>query len=572
MTRVARGLKAIVAFALVVVVISSPLSTASLRGGQLPAAAPRVVPLATLLPLITDQAVAGIVVRPRQFFASEFVRRLPVEVVVADLQERLGVDCRRIELAIGFLDRGATQPVSLGLIVRFSEAFDWQELPETILGQTDFGQLDGRPYRKGKGPLDFSLMLLDERTLLLAPDDTLQRMLATRATAPNDKLISEQLSQALGKSLDLHVVVNAHAIQPLVALLLEQSRGGSETFQAFRALLDETDRFELRARLSSRPSAGFVLHNLADDGAQRMQVPWNDFCRALRADQPDRFDGVTELAEHDEHTEPLVLRDDRTSRQMRQMAQYVQRSLCQDLDENPLRAHRHHLQWQMRTDEKDLTATCAAVAMLLEPSLQTLSATLDRWRSIDEMQRLSDAMLAYARRYDHFPARANFSPDAQPLLSWRVHLLPFLGHQVLYDQFHLDEPWDSPHNRTLIARMPAVYQNPRRGLDFRTTYAVPVGPGTMFEGSTGLPRQDVHDGPANTLMLVEADDEHAIIWTRPDDLPYDQQNPWNGLGTWRESGFLGAQADGSLRFYRRTLIPNELRAFFSHNGGETQLH
>jgi hypothetical protein len=120
--------------------------------------------------------------------------------------------------------------------------------------------------------------------------------------------------------------------------------------------------------------------------------------------------------------------------------------------------------------------------------------------------------------------------------------------------------------------MPAVYQNPSRPFDFRTTYTVPVGAGTMFEGSTGLPRQAVRDGLANTLMLVEADDEHAVIWTQPDDLPYDRQNPWNGLGKVRESGFLGVQADGSLRFYGRALGPYKLRAFFSHNGGETQLH
>ena len=94
----------------------------------------------------------------------------------------------------------------------------------------------------------------------------------------------------------------------------------------------------------------------------------------------------------------------------------------------------------------------------------------------------------------------------------------------------------------------------------------------MFEGPEGLPQLDIHDGPSNTLMLVEADEDHAVYWTQPDDLPYDDQNPWNGLGNLREAGFMGAHADGTVRFFVRSLDLYQLRAFFSRSGGETQLH
>ena len=59
-----------------------------------------------------------------------------------------------------------------------------------------------------------------------------------------------------------------------------------------------------------------------------------------------------------------------------------------------------------------------------------------------------------------FPARANFDKQGKPLLSWRVHILPYLEENPLYQQFHLDEPWDSEHNRKLIPMMPAFYRNP----------------------------------------------------------------------------------------------------------------
>jgi hypothetical protein len=191
---------------------------------------------------------------------------------------------------------------------------------------------------------------------------------------------------------------------------------------------------------------------------------------------------------------------------------------------------------------------------------------------MDGMQRLSNAMLAFADHHQRFPARASFGFDQQPLLSWRVHLLPFLGQQALYDRFHLDEPWDSPHNRTLIRQMPAVYQNPRRPCDYRTSYMVPVGPSTMFVGNEGLAQDAIHDGLGNTLMLVEADKDHAVYWTQPADLQFDPRNPWHGLGTLHDAGFLGARADGTVRLFLRSLDQYELRAFFTHSGGESQLH
>ena len=38
-------------------------------------------------------------------------------------------------------------------------------------------------------------------------------------------------------------------------------------------------------------------------------------------------------------------------------------------------------------------------------------------------------------------------------------ILPFL-EQALYNEFKLDEPWDSPHNKDLLARMPPIYVVP----------------------------------------------------------------------------------------------------------------
>lgn len=62
---------------------------------------------------------------------------------------------------------------------------------------------------------------------------------------------------------------------------------------------------------------------------------------------------------------------------------------------------------------------------------------------------------------DGLPSAYTTDPQGKPLLSWRVLILPFIDDQYgLYKQFHLDEPWDSDHNKKLIAVMPSLYKSP----------------------------------------------------------------------------------------------------------------
>lgn len=67
------------------------------------------------------------------------------------------------------------------------------------------------------------------------------------------------------------------------------------------------------------------------------------------------------------------------------------------------------------------------------------------------------------------------SKDGKPLLSWRVLVLPYIEEDKLYREFHLDEPWDSPHNKKLLSRMPAVLRSPLSNIadQGRTVYLTP---------------------------------------------------------------------------------------------------
>jgi hypothetical protein len=68
------------------------------------------------------------------------------------------------------------------------------------------------------------------------------------------------------------------------------------------------------------------------------------------------------------------------------------------------------------------------------------------------------------------------------MLSWRVRMLPYLDEQELYEQFKLDEPWDSDHNKQLIEKMPRLFASPGDAAPQpdTTRFLVPTGKDTMF--------------------------------------------------------------------------------------------
>ena len=192
----------------------------------------------------------------------------------------------------------------------------------------------------------------------------------------------------------------------------------------------------------------------------------------------------------------------------------------------------------------------------------------------DQLKRLGMALQEYHEQHEHFPAAAITDKSGKPLLSWRVAILPQLGYRSLHDRFHLDEPWDNPHNRArgrdaLGLRLPGLAD--RRG--FVTGYQVVVGPkpeptsvGTLFDWARGVEIREVLDGTSNTLMVVEAD--RAIPWTQPGDPSFHRDGPLPSFGSGHPGGFHALLGDGSTRFIRSTIFPQVLKNLLTRDGGE----
>ena len=185
------------------------------------------------------------------------------------------------------------------------------------------------------------------------------------------------------------------------------------------------------------------------------------------------------------------------------------------------------------------------------------------------MQQIGMAMLGHWKLTQRLPAAGVDELGDGPNLSWRVHLLPYIERRDLYEQFHLDEPWDSEHNRTLIDFMPEVYRSPNYvGEDNKTVYLAVTGPDTAFPGGRqGIGLGQVRDGTSKTLLVVEADPDGAVIWTKPDDWQFDPNDPRRGLGTLRPGGFLALFGDSHVAFISNDTDDETLRRLFIRNDG-----
>ena len=178
--------------------------------------------------------------------------------------------------------------------------------------------------------------------------------------------------------------------------------------------------------------------------------------------------------------------------------------------------------------------------------------------------------------YKMFPASSGTTVSVKdrdrdhPPHSWRVAILPFIGELKLYEEYRLNEPWDSEHNKQLLHKMPKTYRHPSAP-DGTTTrsYIGVVGERAALGKTTGRRMRDMTDGTSNTLLVLEV--KTSIPWTKPEDLTMGTGNGFledveiPGLDSER---LLYGMADGSVR-EMKPIDMEELRKLITIDGGET---
>ncbi len=212
----------------------------------------------------------------------------------------------------------------------------------------------------------------------------------------------------------------------------------------------------------------------------------------------------------------------------------------------------------------------AQVRAVLAPAVQRALAEAERTGRGNNLKMLGLALHNHHDATGAFPAVASHDKQAKPLLSWRVHILPYVEQEALYREFRLDEPWDSAHNKQLIGKMPAIFRGPTsKAAQGMTTLVAPVSPTAIFAGGPkGVQVNDITDGTSNTILLIDVDDAHAVPWTKPDDWKLDAAQPHKGLREHANGVYAALFADGLVHFLPKDLDAKTLWALFTRAGGE----
>lgn len=196
--------------------------------------------------------------------------------------------------------------------------------------------------------------------------------------------------------------------------------------------------------------------------------------------------------------------------------------------------------------------------LYLIPAAEEVHYTAARMKSVGRLKALGIALHNYHKDHGRFPPPALYDKDGQPLLSWRVLLLPYIEEERLYQEFRLDEPWDSAHNSRLLGRMPQAYAAAGRKTTDRpycTYYQVVVGKGTAFEGPRGVSLDECPNGPEKTLLIVEAGE--PVPWTKPEDLPLAPDGSLPRLGGLFAKHFHAVFADASTHTFEKRSVQEE---------------
>jgi len=200
----------------------------------------------------------------------------------------------------------------------------------------------------------------------------------------------------------------------------------------------------------------------------------------------------------------------------------------------------------------------------------------------NNLKQIALAMHSYNDSYGFLPpaqstAPIGVAPNAGGLhkISWRVRILPYLEQSNLYMQYREDEPWDGPNNSQLLQMMPKIYELPgdKSAPPGYTYYQVFVSdPSSSVHSlfsTDSNERVSIHnitDGTSFTIMVVEG--ATPVPWTKPEDIPFDNNGPAPPIGTHYSGGCNAAFADGSVHFLSGNLSPTTLKALITRDGGE----
>ena len=500
---------------------------------------------------IPVDAIATVVLDVADAMKSATLSMSPVELADAWCIENIGFPAHQIERVRAVVAAPGPGDPMFGAVLSLREDVDIKTLNPQRVNTERVVAIDGHDCFAIVSPMPLVLHVVNSRTLVVSTANYLGTML--RSAEPDaTRGPLARMAEGAKHSGQLSALLAVEPVRPMAMGLLQSQAGElPPPISQFTKLPELLDAVLLRVDLDDNANGiGLVL--LAGDETKASQL------KAMIANGLDmgRQIGLAQALSQ-------IRGDDAVADATRQYADRVANKIVASL--SPTQAGRR---LTISGSPTQGMAVNGVLVALLMPAVQAAQRATERNLSSTKLKNIGLAMHNYHSVYQHFPDDIT-TEDGIPLLSWRVAILPFIDEVQLYEQFHLDEPWDSPHNRTLVDRMPTVYAHPDEATEAGTTvYLRPRGEDFLFAPGKKVSFRNITDGTSNTLAAVETIAPKAVVWSQPADFDIDPNAPKAAVTDGERQGFHALQADGAVLFLSSEIDPGMFQAMLTKSGGE----
>jgi Protein of unknown function (DUF1559) len=489
------------------------------------------------LALVPADAQGFVSVRVGELWGSKFVQDI-VKQLPPEAKEQLTAVEKEFNMTAGDIDR-VTVVVQDGekeviwIVFTATKPYDRKKLLDKLGAGAKEQTHQGKAYHV-KG--DTALHFVDDKTLVTGPEVGIKACLDHIASPKKDGPLAGPIKEAKGKP---HIVAG-FALPDKLMQKARQEFQGNPMAAGFLPLLDV--------------QSGTLALTMSDKELElELGIAYPDSSKAATAKKT--LDDLKKMAESLLAAGKMGGNPDQA-----RLLNQIEKAM-KDLTINQSGS-------SVRVAMKGEIPGGSAIAIgLLLPAVQKVREAAAATQSQNNLHQMVIAMHDQASSFDNqcfYLKDIGRDQTGKPLLSWRVALLPFIEQDNLYKQFHLNEPWDSPHNIRLLDKMPKTYQNPTRATKpGETVYQVFTGPTTLFEKSWTLHMPgSFRRGTSQTVVFVEA--ASPVPWTKPDDIVLGP-NPIAQL-SFSGGKSMVALADGSVRSIPQTMRPQTLRTAIMAEG------
>ncbi|HAA59759.1 MAG TPA: hypothetical protein DCE39_02370 [Planctomycetaceae bacterium] len=524
------------------------IACVSMLAGSLPVARAAEETALRGIEYVPPEAAVAVVVNFSKLQSAPSLELMPWEILTAAGIQDFGFDPLKIHHLIGVAAPPSMgSPPGLGAVVSLSMPVT---LKPSFLAQAQRVLVAGQQvYRFRQNP-PIELALVDKKTMVLGTPGFLESMLRA-AAVPGNATAESPLRQLVGTRAPSDDVAVFVAVQPARQFLktgLENTPPLPLPLEFVRGLPDQVSSFRLNVNVSEGQKVQLVATATDADAAAEIEKGVRGGLGMVKT----LFLATMLVVPAGEGQ--LVGKSTRSY--FTRLANWLEKRLQPKRDGATV------------TLEAGLEFTNTAIAVgLLLPAVQQAREAARRAQTKNNLKQLITALHNYHVTNRHFPTQANYDNNGKPLLSWRVHILPYIDQQALYSRFKLNEPWNSPHNRQLIRLMPPTYANPNLPSGGVTNYLAVVGADSVVS-MTGVNLRQITDGTSRTVVLVEVDANRAVPWTKPVDHEIKATDPKAGLGGLRPGGFHVSMADGRVIFVPISVDSKYIQALATKSGGE----